>query len=166
MPKADELADLARQTAFQVCAMLDRVTARDVFDVGRLPEVAGRDWGTDALQNIAVAMCGTLPQAVYAYGHDRIARLTQADVEQYLHPLLLRGERPGAAELVQAAWSVVNGLVRLTEAQREFVDRLQQGELRPDLLFPEDEALAERLRCHPPLRWKAQNAAEHWSAGR
>jgi hypothetical protein len=52
------------------------------------------------------------------------------------------------------------GLVRLTDAEREFRDRLQRGELRPQLLFVDEPGLAARAARHPGLLWKAQNTAE------
>jgi len=35
------------------------------------------------------------------------------------------------------------------------------GDLRPELLFPDDSEISERLARHPALLWKAQNAREH-----
>ncbi len=48
----------------------------------------------------------------------------------------------------------------------DFVDRLQLGELLPELLFPGDDEFADRVRRHPGLQWKAHNAAEHANSGR
>ena len=56
---------------------------------------------------------------------------------------------------------LVEPFLHLTEAERAFVDGLQRGALKPELLFPDDPELAERLRRHPVLRWKAQNARAH-----
>jgi hypothetical protein len=44
---------------------------------------------------------------------------------------------------------------------REYTDRLQLGDLRPELLFPADPETAGRLARHPALLWKAQNARWH-----
>ena len=50
------------------------------------------------------------------------------------------------------------------EAEREYTTRLQRGELRPELLFPEDAQFAGRIARHPALLWKAQNARDHTKA--
>jgi hypothetical protein len=50
--------------------------------------------------------------------------------------------------------------VQLTDAEREFTDRLQRGELRPELLFADQPDLAARAARHPGLLWKVQNAAK------
>lgn len=65
-----------------------------------------------------------------------------------------------------AAWSIVAPLVDLNAAEREFVDRIQAGELRPELLFPDDEAMVERFKRHPALLWKVENARRHGKARR
>ena len=74
------------------------------------------------------------------------------------HSNLPERERPTAAELPEAAWTVVGPLVALTPDEREYTDRLQAGEFRPDLLFPDDDELAARVARHPALDWKAENA--------
>ncbi|MDZ7829245.1 MAG: hypothetical protein U5K33_07085 [Halofilum sp. (in: g-proteobacteria)] len=66
-------------------------------------------------------------------------------------------ERPTAESLKEQAWQVTAPLVELEDAEREYVDRVHAGELRPELLFPEDDALVERLHAHPALRWKLDN---------
>jgi len=51
--------------------------------------------------------------------------------------------------------------VDLTPPEREYADRIQAGELRPELLFPNDAETASRLQRHPVLVWKAENAKRH-----
>jgi hypothetical protein len=92
-------------------------------------------------------------------------RITEVAVVQELHPMLTQEERPTAAELQLRAWQAVASLIALDEAEREYTDRLQRGDLRPELLFPEDHELAERLRRNPALAWKAQNAKTHATRG-
>lgn len=79
--------------------------------------------------------------------------------------MLAGGKIVFASELIEQAWAAVNHLLALEDSEREFVDRLQQGELQPELLFPEDAGMAERVGKFPPLLWKVQNARKH-RAGR
>jgi hypothetical protein len=48
-----------------------------------------------------------------------------------------------------------------TSAEHEFTRRLQEGELLPEILFPDDARTADRIRLHPALLWKAENARAH-----
>lgn len=108
-----------------------------------------------------VALAGTLNHPLHSYGPDRWRRVTDRAVQEQLHPNLAERRRPNAAELREAAWAVVAPLVALTPTEREYIDRLQAGELRPALLFPEDHELTGRLSRHPALLWKAENARRH-----
>ena len=75
--------------------------------------------------------------------------------------MLSREENIGADELKQRSWEVVRPLLDLTESEREYTDLVQGGELQPELLFPNDEEIAEKLRRHPALLWKVENARSY-----
>jgi hypothetical protein len=40
---------------------------------------------------------------------------------------------------------------------------LAAGHYRPELLFPGETAIVERIQRHPALLWKADNVARHLS---
>jgi len=105
-----------------------------------------------------VALSAVLPRSLAEYGHERLGRVTDAMVAESLHPLLRSTERPGATELRERAWQVVEPWLTLTEVEREYVAAVQDGKLHPELLFPDDAALVERIRRHPAILWKVDNA--------
>ena len=105
-------------------------------------------------------MAGTLDQPVYSYGLDRFERLTDAAIEEQLHPTLSSGARPTSGELITSSWDQVGPLPDLDETQREYSDELQRGDLRPDPLFPDDDDIVAVLSQHPALLWKAANAKQ------
>jgi hypothetical protein len=148
----------------KVLASLDRAAPRDLYDVPRLPSIVGDSWSGLRTRALFVALAGMLDHPVHSYGLDRWRRVTERAVEEQLHPMLAESERPRAADLREAAWAVVGPLLELTPAAREYTDRIQVGELRPDLLFPDDEELASRVGRHPALLWKAENARRHRKA--
>ena len=158
---AVNVVGVAELVASKLCALLDRAAPRDLYDAPRLPAVSGAAWGSPRLRSLFVALAGTLDHPMHSYGPDRWRRVTDRAVEEQLHPNLTARDRPNAGELREAAWAVVAPLVALTPPEREYTDRIQAGQLRPDLLFPDDEALAGRLARHPALLWKAQNAKRH-----
>lgn len=147
-------------------ATLDRAMPRDLFDTIRLPDYAADMWGSRRLRRIHVALGVTLPLPLNQYGHDRFERVTDRSIEEQLVPMLQGNERPLASELKEKAWFVMEPLVTLDEAEREYVDRVHAGELSPELLFPDDEELANRLARHPVLLWKIENVKEHLSRTR
>jgi hypothetical protein len=45
----------------------------------------------------------------------------------------------------------------------EYIDRVHAGELSPELLFPGDNEMANRIQRHPALLWKIDNVTRHLS---
>ncbi len=82
-------------------------------------------------------------------------------VRTQLHPMLTAGDEPGADVLRVEAWAAVAPFLAVGAEEREYCERLQLGEFRPELLFPDGGGLADRVRRHPALRWKAHNARQH-----
>jgi predicted nucleotidyltransferase component of viral defense system len=159
-PVSCRVVSTAELVAGKILALLDRAAPRDLYDVSQFGD--GR-FGTlgDQERRIFIALSGTLSRALSEYGWTRLDRVTDPMVARSLHPLLRRGEQPTAAHLQQTAWQFVEPWLRLSAVEREYTARLQHGELRPELLFPDDEDLVNRLRTHPVLTWKAQNARRH-----
>ena len=144
-------------------ATLDRAMPRDLFDTIRLPGYALDMWDSQRLRRIHVALAATLPHPLYQYGQERFERVTDRSIEEQLVPMLHSNEQPVANELKKRAWSVMAPLVTLDDAEREYIDRVHGGELSPELLFPDDEELANRLARYPALLWKIENVRGHLS---
>jgi hypothetical protein len=144
-------------------ATLDRAMPRDLFDTIRLPGYGADMWNSQRLRRVHVALAATLPHPLYEYGHDRFDRVTDRSIEEQLVPMLHGDEQPVASELKDRAWYVVEPLVTLDDAEREYIDRVHAGELLPELLFPDDEELANRLTRYPALLWKIENVRRHLS---
>ena len=106
-------------------------------------------------------MTGILDHPLFNYGPDRFDRVNDDAVRTQLHPMLTAGDEPSAEALRAEAWLAVMPFLDLTLYEREYCERLQLGELRPELLFPDGGDLADRVRRHPALLWKANNAGQH-----
>ncbi len=144
-------------------ATLDRAMPRDLFDTIRLPGYAAADWDTLRLRRTHAALAATLPHPLFEYGQDRLDRITERAIREQLVPMLHGDEWPTANELKEQAWLVLKPLVTLDDVEREYIDRVHAGKLSPELLFPDDEQLANRLRRHPALSWKIENVKRHRS---
>jgi predicted nucleotidyltransferase component of viral defense system len=152
---AEELA------AGKLCALLDRAEPRDLYDVIRLPSRLGDVWRSSRLRQVFVALAGILARPLFDYGRGRFDRVVDEVVRTQLHPLLTAGDEPSAEGLRDEAWTAVAPLLDLSADEREYCAHLQAGDLRPGLLFPEGGDLADRVRRHPALLWKAENAGRH-----
>ena len=145
----------------KLCALLDRCAPRDLYDAALSfnPEEERLEDGT--FKSLFVAMAGAPNHPLHTYSRKRLERITATVVEEQLYPMLTGGDRPAVTDLLDAAWEFLGPLLDLNDAEREFIDRFQVGELEPQLLFPEQPDMSELLARHPVLLWKAQNAREH-----
>ncbi len=154
------MAAFVEIAAGKLVATLARGLPRDLYDTARLPRLDADNWAHPSLRRTFVALAGVLDRPLTAYNEDRM-RVTDEQVRQQLDPMLARHTRISAADLNAGAWQVLSPLLDLTAAEREYTERLQRGELQPDLLFPDDSEMAKRLSHHPALLWKMANAREH-----
>jgi predicted nucleotidyltransferase component of viral defense system len=151
----------AELLAGKILALLDRAAPRDLFDIAHLPPRLQKTLHDTRARRTFIALAGTLPHSLTKYGRQRFDRLVQRDVEQSLYPLLRQLDRPTAAELRTQAWTAVEPWLTLSDAEREYVERLQDGDFKPELLFSRDRKMIDRLERHPALQWKIQNARLH-----
>ena len=45
--------------------------------------------------------------------------------------------------------------------EANFLEAMAAGKYQPELLFPEDDGIVNRIRRHPALQWKAENVRQH-----
>lgn len=156
------LVSLEELFAGKFRAFVDRVLARDAFDIARIAETSASIWTAPRTRAAVVALAGTLNHPYYKPGPRFRSGLTDHEVARHLHPMLVNVDRPDAETLMARAAAAVEAIVlHPTEPEREYTERLQQGELRPDVFLPDQPELAARLSQHPALLWKAQNSREH-----
>jgi len=156
-----QLCGFPEVAAGKICALLDRCKSRDLFDVTRLPQAGSSFWASQSFKKLVIAFTGTLNHPLHTYGRERMERVRDIDIEAELVPMLGGQTKVDRVDLINHAWSAVAPLFDLDDSEREFVDRLQVGDLRLDLLVPEDEEMSERLGKWPPLQWKVLNARKH-----
>lgn len=106
---------------------------------------------------VIVALSGVLDRPVTTYPVPHRATLDQREIDQALAPVLGLDERPDREALTRAIVPFVSALVTLSEAEREYAERLQWGEFVPELVLEKQPELLERARRHPGLLWKAEN---------
>ena len=147
--------------AGKIAALLDRTIPRDLFDVAHLTERSPHLVDDARFRKIVVAWCGILPHPLHSYGLNRVDRVDDAAIGEQLVPMLAGDSRPARLDLAHRCREVLEPLLALTRSEIEYCDRLQRGELRPELIFAGDDSIAERFMAHPALAWKALNARRH-----
>lgn len=92
----------------------------------------------------------------------------ERELRSQLLPLLHRGfletagdVRTWVAQIVEECREKIGLLLDFTDAEREFLNLLlDHGEIRSSLLT-QDEGLAQRIKQHPLLQWKALNVRRY-----
>jgi hypothetical protein len=151
--------------AGKLCALFSRRLPRDLFDAARIPGILGPGWLAGSTRGLFVALAGTLERPFYERAAERLRDASRGNLGAELGPMLRADARIEVAELRMQAWEVIEPLTQPTPPEREFTQRLQEGELLPGILFPDDARLAERVRLHPALQWKAENGRAHRAVG-
>lgn len=146
----------------KMLALLDRMAVRDAWDVGQLPSELQETVQTDRYRAWFIGFSVTLNHPLGNYCRSRIEEvLTPKEIEQMLAPLLVGRNQPDPQGLFDRMWIVMEPLLVLKESEKEYIAGVQQGKLRPDLVFPGDPEKALFLERHPSIKWKLQNVIEH-----
>lgn len=142
--------------AGKLLALLDRIAARDLYDVASLESIGTYDF--KQFRRVFIALSGILPRPLTAYDVGRLSAFTQDQLDRELAPFLRTIERVTPEGLALRAGRILAPLLHLSAEEQEYVDRLQWGEFHPELIVSGDSDFLDRLRAHPALLWKVGNA--------
>jgi len=143
--------------AGKLLALLDRVAARDLYDVAAFAGTPPT-YDLSVLRRLFVALSGVLPRALSAYDARHLDRFTQRSMDEDLAPMLRSGEAPVVGALKERVEALLGQVLKLSPSEAEYVDRIQWGEFAPELVVANQPELLARLRAHPALLWKVENA--------
>jgi predicted nucleotidyltransferase component of viral defense system len=153
---------LQELVAGKMLAMLDRGAARDVWDLANLPAPANDVKGLSSFRNWFIALAAILDHPLPTYTLSRIKDLvTERTVVAQLTPMLAVDAPPRADDLVKQAWAMLSEFMTLRPNEAAYIASIERGELRPELLFPDDPEAAQRIAEHPAILWKVTNVRAH-----
>ena len=142
-------------------AMIDRHHPRDLYDLYRF-STAGLAHDPELLRKLTVLFASTMDRDLRTYQMDRFKALDQKELERLLYPLLRADDRPTSENMLSAVSPLLETVLD-HERETSYLEALASGKYQPELLFPKQPEIAERIRQHPALLWKATNVAEHLS---
>lgn len=146
----------------KMLAMLDRGAVRDVWDLANLPAQANVVKRVPSFRSWFIALSSILNHPLYTYTRSRLeALITERAVVEQLAPMLAVDVPPRANDLVEQAWVVLSEFMTLRPNEADYIASIERGELRPELLFPDDPETAQRLAKHPAILWKVTNVRAH-----
>ncbi len=148
----DELA------AGKMLALLDRGVVRDVWDVGRLPILHGEAIEAPSFRARFIALSAILGQPLPGYTGKHLQEgVTEREIAQQLIPFLITDKSPSPGDIVRKAWGVIKPFLSLKPEERDYLAAIDQGEIRTELIFPNDKEQARIFAEHPALQWKILN---------
>jgi len=143
----------------KILALLDRGSPRDAWDVANLPESLAATVSTPRFRQLFMTLAATLDRPLATYSRQRLdTQLAAGRVAAHLAPMLAVEGPPDGRALADRAWETIACLLALGRDELEFFVAIDRGELRLDLLFPDQSSEAARLAAHPALQWKLANA--------
>ncbi|MEA3420384.1 MAG: hypothetical protein U9Q97_01755 [Acidobacteriota bacterium] len=69
-----------------------------------------------------------------------------------------------ANELVHKAWAVIGPFLELSPPEREYLQKIHEGVLQPEVLFPDAPEESAKFVVHPAILWKVANVRSHLKA--
>lgn len=146
----------------KLLAFLDRMAARDVWDVANLPAAANQALALPSFRKEFIAFSAVLVHPLGSYTRERLERsVTERAIADQVLPMLTGEARVDAVDLVTRAWDVIVPFLRLEPEEKQYVEGIARGEVRADLLFPVDLAKASQIVTHPAIEWKLKNVIKY-----
>ncbi|MBR4492298.1 MAG: nucleotidyl transferase AbiEii/AbiGii toxin family protein [Bacteroidales bacterium] len=144
--------------ASKIKALYERGAARDLFDVHNMI-VSGIIGGAQQpLLRKGVVFYAAVGGRESHSGHfstETIASMQFRQIRTSLLPVLKKGTFYDLAAVKQSVCRYLDGLMKLTGSEQEFLERFNAHEYSPELLF-DDMEIVGRIRNHPMALWKTQ----------
>lgn len=165
LPCTARVLQLEELFAGKMHAFLDRRHPRDLFDLHNLVKRQSIfDW--NLWRKLTTAFVSCLPSDMRRLTPDRLFSEFSDDTLALLYQTLRHQDRPSIAEMIATVHPLVEELLSFDSNEESFLNGINEGEIRADLLFPDNPDMAERLLIHPALQWKVDNVREHRRAGK
>lgn len=156
--------DLHELAAGKLAALLARQASRDLFDAHQL--LMRSDLDQKKLR-LGFVLYGAMNRKDWRTVTVEDVGYDPRELENQLIPVVrsefLTKQKAGdwAATMIAECRDRLGAVLPISAAEIAFLDRiLDHGEIKPELLTADDQ-IAERIRTHPLLQWKAVNVRQH-----
>lgn len=140
-------------------ALLSRSAARDLYDFNQMCDRNMFANQTDLFRKSIIFYASISQETIDpSFGTDAIDRLTFQKIRRDLFPVLKQEERRQTFDLnhrKEAAKEYIHTLMIPTEKELEYMNRFNQKEYLPELLF-DDPSILQRIAEHPMALWKCK----------
>ena len=146
--------------AAKLCALLNRSTARDLYDVYTLSKYDLFDNDEKKLlkQCFMLEYIAVNDYKLKDMKIDNIEKLKRQDIRTKLLPTLKdrNPRKSNIDEMKQAVREYLKDIMVVDDNIKEFYDKFQKGIYEPELIF-ENKEIIKKLKEHPMIMWKLNN---------
>lgn len=146
--------------ATKICALLDRITARDLFDVYTLSKYDLFDKEEKQLLKQCfmleyIAICGYKLEQMKI---ENIEKIKRQDIVTKLLPTLrdMNPRKINLDEMKKDVGKYLKDILVIDSNVNEFYNKFQNGIFEPEIIF-NDKEIIERVKVHPMILWKLNN---------
>ncbi len=138
-------------------ALLSRAAPRDLYDFDNMIRRGLFSDRHDDLRKCIVFYAAISAETINkSFSTEAMETITFQRVRRELFPVLNQEERAREFDVLERIGNVkryLDSLMMLSEGEREFLDRFENNEYRPELVFC-DEMVVKRIKDHPMAVWK------------
>jgi len=149
----------------KMLAMLERGIVRDVWDVANLAKQVLDVLKERSFRARFIALSAILEHPLSTYHRERLeSHIDDRVIDERLRPLIAGSPSLKANELVHKAWVVIEPFLELTPPEKEYLQKIYEGVLQPEVLFPDAPEESAKFVVHPAILWKVANVSSHLKA--
>ncbi len=141
--------------AAKLNALMNRAAVRDLYDINNMIRFGLFDEsGFEELRKNTVFYAAISAEKINKdFKTDAIDDITFTKVKRDLFPVIAKKDNFDLEQRKESAIIFIKELMILTDKEKEFLDRFEKKEFRPELVF-EDEKIIARVENHPMAIWK------------
>lgn len=141
--------------AAKLNALMNRAAVRDLYDINNMIYYGLFDESQyEQLRKSTVFYASISAEQINKdFNTDAIDSITINKVKRDLFPVIAKKKFYDLEQKKREVKDFIRELMEVTDEEREFMERFEKKEYRPDLLF-DDENIVERLEKHPMALWK------------
>ena len=141
--------------AAKLNALMNRAAVRDLYDINNMIRFGLFDESKyEELRKNTVFYAAISAETINKdFKTDAIDDIKFAKVKRDLFPVIAKKDNFDLEQRKESAKLFIRKLMILTDNEKEFLDRFEKKEFRPELVF-ENEKIIARLENHPMAIWK------------